>query len=223
LSENQKSKNSLEVNSSANQKARLVVLASGNGSNLQAIIDACASGELTAEVVAVISDQSKAYALERAKQAGIPAHVFRWQPYLEANLERCTYDKDLAALVASFSPDWIVLAGWMRLLTSSFLGVFPMQVINLHPALPGSYPGTHAIERAWRDYQAGLINHTGVMVHFVPDEGVDSGPIIAKQMVPITAQDNLETLTERIHQVEHNLLINSIQSLILGKSIPPDD
>jgi phosphoribosylglycinamide formyltransferase-1 len=111
----------------------------------------------------------------------------------------------------------------MRLLTSSFLGVFPMQVINLHPALPGSYPGTHAIERAWRDYQAGLINHTGVMVHFVPDEGVDNGPVIAKQTVPITAQDTLETLTERIHQVEHNLLIKSIQSLILGKSTPPDD
>ena len=198
------------------------MLASGNGSNLQAIIDACVSGELTAEVVAVISDQPKAYALERAKQASIPAYIFAWKPYREANLDRCSYDKDLAALVASFSPDWIVLAGWMRLLTSAFLGVFPMQVINLHPALPGSYPGTHAIERAWSDYQAGLIQHTGVMVHFVPDEGVDNGPVIADHMVPITTEDNLETLTERIHQVEHCLLIKSIKSLTLKNSLPTD-
>jgi phosphoribosylglycinamide formyltransferase 1 len=204
----------LEGNGRVNQKDRLVVLASGNGSNLQAIIDACAAGELAAEIAAVISDQSKAYALERAKKAGIPAHIIPWRPYQEANLERRAYDKDLADLVASFSPDWIVLAGWMRLLTSSFLSAFPMQVINLHPALPGSYPGTHAIERAWSDYQAGLIQHTGVMVHFVPDEGVDNGPVIAQQIVPVTAQDNLETLTERIHQVEHSLLIKSIQQLI---------
>jgi phosphoribosylglycinamide formyltransferase 1 len=222
LSETSKRKHSLKIKNRGIQKDRLVVLASGNGSNLQAIIDACASGELTAEVVAVISDQAKAYALERAKKAGIPAHIFGWRPYQEANLERCIYDKDLAALVESFSPDWIVLAGWMRLLTSSFLGAFPMQVINLHPALPGSYPGTHAIERAWGDYQAGLIQHTGVMVHFVPDEGVDNGPVIADQMVPITRRDNLETLTERIHQVEHSLLIKSIQHLILKKNLPTD-
>jgi phosphoribosylglycinamide formyltransferase 1 len=222
LSETSERKLSLIAKNRADRKDQLVVLASGNGSNLQAIIDACASGELTAEVVAVISDQPKAYALERAKQASIPAYIFAWKPYREANLDRCSYDKDLAALVATFSPDWIVLAGWMRVLTSAFLGVFPMQVINLHPALPGSYPGTHAIERAWSDYQAGLIQHTGVMVHFVPDEGVDNGPVIADHMVPITAQDNLETLTERIHQVEHRLLIMSIQSLILKNSLPTD-
>lgn len=211
----------MDGNEKVNQSDRLVVLASGNGSNLQAIIDACTAGELAAEVVAVISDQSKAYALERAKQNSIPAHIILWRPYREANLERRAYDKDLAAHVATFSPDWIVLAGWMRVLSSSFLDVFPLQVINLHPALPGTYPGTHAIERAWNDYQAGLIQYTGVMVHFVPNEGVDDGPVIEQQIVPITTEDNLETLTERIHQVEHTLLIKSIQSLISNKRVPP--
>jgi phosphoribosylglycinamide formyltransferase-1 len=218
LSESTKRNLNLMAKKRADPRDQLVVLASGNGSNLQAIIDACASGELAAEVVAVISDQPKAYALERAKQAAIAAHIFPWRPYQEAKLDRCTYDRDLAELVASFSPDWIVLAGWMRLLSSAFLSVFPMRVINLHPALPGSYPGTHAIDRAWSDYQAGRIQHTGVMVHFVPDEGVDNGPVIADHIVPITAEDNLESLTERIHQVEHRLLITALQSVISNKT-----
>lgn len=197
----------------ARKSARLVVMASGNGSNLQAILDACTTGELDAEVVCVISDQTGAYALERASGAGIPIRVFPWQPYREQGLDRRAYDAGLASLVATFSPDWIVLAGWMRLLSSAFLEHFLMKVINLHPALPGTFPGTHAIERAWQDYRAGILQYTGVMVHFVPDEGVDSGPVIAHQVIPIEAEDNLDTLTERIHQVEHRLLVSALCSL----------
>ncbi len=145
--------------------ARLVVLISGNGTNLQAILDACASGELEAQVAAVISNKAAAYGLERARLAGVPSIV---RPY-QKNQARRAYDAELAALVASYSPDWVVLAGWMRLLTAAFLERFPNRVVNLHPALPGQFPGTEAIQRAWEAYERGEVSHTGVMVHLVPE------------------------------------------------------
>ncbi len=93
----------------------------------------------------------------------------------------------------------------------AFLGRFPGQVVNSHPALPGEFPGTHAIERAYEAFRRGTIEHTGVMVHFVPDEGVDSGPVIAKKVVPIRDEDTLESLTQRIHSVEHRLLVEAVR------------
>ena len=189
---------------------RLVVLASGQGSNLQAIIDACAGGMLEAEVVAVVSDQADAGALVRAGRAGIPAvHVGRLQG--EA---REDYDNRLADVVAGFGPDLVVLAGWMRILTMCFLGWFPGRVVNLHPALPGELPGTHAIERAWHEALAGERVRTGVMVHLVPDEGVDDGPVVATVEIPIRPDDSLATLTERLHAAEHRLLVDALQLLV---------
>ncbi len=195
---------------------KLIVLASGQGSNLQAILDACQAGTLEAQVVAVFSDQPEAFALERARRAGIPAIAFPWQPYKQAGRSRQEYDADLAGRIAKYHPDLIVLAGWMRLLSSAFLDRFPGKVINLHPALPGTFPGTHAIARTWEAYQAGKIRETGVMVHFVPDEGVDNGPLISCETVPIEPTDCLETLEARIHQVEHRLLVSAIQHIISG-------
>jgi phosphoribosylglycinamide formyltransferase 1 len=192
----------------------IVVLASGFGSNLQVILDACHADLLPARVTAVVSDQAEAYALERARQAGIPAVVFPWQPYRQAGQTRQAYDTDLASLVAEYSPSWVVLAGWMRLLSCSFLDVFPMKVVNLHPALPGTFPGTNAIERAWLAFQEGSLTHTGVMVHLVPDEGVDSGPVVAQETVPVFPTDSLESLASRIHSVEHRLLVSALYSLI---------
>lgn len=189
---------------------RLVVLVSGNGSNLQAVLDGCASGELCALVVAVISDQPDAFGLERARRANVPAVVHEKSP----TQDRAAYDAELAALVASFNPDWIVLAGWMRLLTTNMLDRFPGQVVNLHPALPATFPGTHAIERAFNAYQRGEIEHTGVMVHLVPDEGVDSGPVLAKELVSIQPTDTLETLQARVHATEHRLLVTTLNSLV---------
>jgi len=186
-----------------------VVLASGNGSNLQAVIDACADGCLSdhAEVVAVVSDRSDAYALARAANAGVPSvHIGRHDD--EA---RSDYDARLADVVAGFDPDLIVLAGWMRILTTSFLGWFPEQVINLHPARPGELPGTRAIERAWQEALAGERDVTGVMVHLVPDEGVDAGPVLATEDVPILPDDTLESLEARIHAVEHRVLVDTIR------------
>ena len=125
---------------------RLVVLLSGNGSNLQAILDACAANLLPAAVVAVLSNKPEAYGLERARRAAVPAIAF---PPLEGEPRRA-YDSRLAAFVSTCLPDYIVLAGWMRLLSSDFLSAFPNRVINLHPALPGTFPGTHAIEQIGR-------------------------------------------------------------------------
>src|SRR4030066_1452703 len=185
----------------------LVVLISGFGSNLQAILDACMRGDLPARVVAVISDKENAYGLERAHQANIPAIAFP----KSRHQERGAYDAELARLVKTFQPDWVVLAGWMRLLSNSFLGYFPNRVINLHPALPGTFPGTEAIPRAFEAYRRGEITHTGVMIHLVPDEGVDSGPVLAQEVVPIHPEDSLESRATRIHAVEHRLLVSTLR------------
>lgn len=197
-------------------KPRLVVLISGNGSNLQAILDACKSGELNADVVSVISNKADAYGLVRAKNAGVEAIHFAKQ----GDESRNEYDARLAELAASKQPDYVVLAGWMRILTSSFLNHFPSRVVNLHPALPGTFPGTHAIERAFEAYQRGEINHTGVMVHLVPDEGVDNGPVLATEMVQIHKDDTLETLETRVHQTEHSLLINTLKMVFASSDNP---
>jgi phosphoribosylglycinamide formyltransferase-1 len=189
-------------------RTRLVVLASGNGSNLQAVLDACSTGELRAQVVAVVSDKSTAYALQRAATAGVPSvHVGRHD-----GETRRDYDARLADVVAGFAPDLVVLAGWMRILTSDFLGWFPDRVINLHPARPGELPGTNAIERAWQQAMAGERTATGVMVHLVPDEGVDDGPVLATEDVPIRPDDTLESLADRVHAVEHRLLVDTIRT-----------
>jgi phosphoribosylglycinamide formyltransferase-1 len=190
--------------------SRLVVLISGNGSNLQAILDACSAGELDADVVSVISNKAEAFGLTRARYVGIESVYF---PKLE-NESRLDYDLRLADSVGSLNPDFIVLAGWMRILTSNFLNHFPNHVINLHPALPNTFPGTHAIERAYDAYQRGEIKHTGVMVHLVPDEGVDNGPVLAAEIVPIFVDDTLESLEARIHEEEHQLLVETLKLII---------
>jgi phosphoribosylglycinamide formyltransferase-1 len=199
---------------------RIVVMVSGGGSNLQAILDACASGELPAEVVAVVSNRADVFALQRADAAGVPAVHVGPQP----DESRGDYDARLADVVAGFGPDVVVLAGWMRVLTMSFLGWFPQRVVNLHPARPGELPGTHAIERAWHEALAGERTETGVMVHLVPDEGVDDGPVLATATVAIRPDDTLETLTERVHATEHRLLIDTLRTMCqkeLTTSDPP--
>jgi phosphoribosylglycinamide formyltransferase-1 len=192
------------------QKARLVVLISGNGSNLQAIIDAIHSGNLKAEISAVISNKSDAYGLERARKALIPVVAL---PKMKEQT-REEYDAQLAQAVQGYTPDWVILAGWMRILSMHFLSHFSNRVINLHPALPGAFPGTHAIEQAYEAFQCGEIEETGVMVHLVPDEGVDAGPVLAQTPVKILPGDTLEDLETRIHQTEHRLLVETLVQII---------
>ena len=198
--------------------ATLVVLISGSGTNLQAILDACASGSLPARVAAVISNKREAYGLERARKAGVPA-IYLPKPKEQ---DRREYDAQLAARVAGFQPDWVVLAGWMRVLSAAFLERFPGRVVNLHPALPGMFPGTHAIQRAHEAFQRGEIEHTGVMVHRVPDEGVDVGPVLAQQVIRLYPGESLEALEERVHHAEHHLLVVTLKSLVTHGSALPE-
>ncbi len=195
--------------------SRLVVLATGSGSNLQAILDACADGTLAAEVVLVVVNRRTAYAADRAAAAGVPSVYRPMGPFREAvpddpRRARERYDAALAAEIADVRPDLIVQAGWMHLFTSAFLDRFPGMVVNLHPALPGAFPGAHAIDDAWAAHETDGLDHTGIMVHLVPDEGVDDGPVLASQRVPITADDTRETLEARLHEVEHELFVATI-------------
>ncbi len=197
--------------------ARIAVLASGTGSNLQALLDACAVGDLDAEVVCVVSDRCGAKALERAENARVPfvQHVAAPEP----GASRAAWDRKLGEILQSTRPDWVVLAGFMRLLSSGFLDQFPGRVVNLHPALPGQLPGTRAIERAFAEHQQGLRTQTGVMVHLVPDEGVDCGPVVASQPVAIQPDDSLDTLAARVHATEHRLLVEALVELVRNSSL----
>jgi phosphoribosylglycinamide formyltransferase-1 len=190
---------------------RLAVLVSGNGSNLAAIIDACArgagAGGLDAEVAVVVSNRPEAYALERARAAGLPAEVARHQ-----GRDRAAYDTELAYTVASYDVDLVVLAGWDRILTTHFVGHHT--TINLHPAKPGTHRGLGGIEAAFAAWERGDIDHGGVMVHYVPDEGVDDGPVITWEPVPFVDGDTLESYAERVHRVEHRVLVDAIATVL---------
>ncbi len=189
--------------------SRIAVLISGNGSNLQALIDSVATGDLDTKIAVVVSSRPDAYGLERAQQAGIPVAVRSPSP----QDDRTQFDSELADFVASYEPDLVVLAGWMLILGDSFLDRFPNSVINLHPAMPGAFPGTNAIERAHAAFHRGEIKGTGVMVHRVVAE-VDAGPPVVTEPVPIFKDESIAELEERIHLVEHNLIVAAVDLLL---------
>jgi formyltetrahydrofolate-dependent phosphoribosylglycinamide formyltransferase len=191
---------------------RLVVMVSGSGTNLQSLIDAVNDKRLDAEIALVVSNRRNAYALTRAEQHGIPALYFPLKPYLNAGKSRAAYDGDLAEQVAQAQPDLIVLAGWMHVLSEAFLNRFPNRVINLHPALPGAFAGTNAIERAYQAYRSGEIEYSGCMVHYVVPE-VDAGPVIAQAVVQINAADALADFEARMHETEHQLIVQAVQQV----------
>ena len=192
---------------------RLVVMVSGSGSNLQAILDAIEDGRLKAEIVLVVSNRKAAYGLVRAETAGIPTLYMPLKPYMEDGRSRVDYDLDLAAAIRPYAADFIVLAGWMHILSPAFLNNFPNQVINLHPALPGHFAGTHAIERAYQAFQVGEIAYSGCMIHYVIPE-VDAGPTIDIEKVPIYPEDSLEDFETRMHTAEHRLIVRAIDKLM---------
>ncbi len=191
---------------------RLVVMISGSGTNLQAIIDAIAEGHLDAEIALVVSNCKAAYGLQRAEAVGIPRLYFPMKPYREAGKPREEYDADLADLIAAYQPELIVLAGWMHILSPTFLERFPHRVINLHPALPGTFAGTDGIKRTYEAYQHGEVAHGGCMIHYVIPE-VDAGEVIIQEIVPIEPNDSLEQFEERIHEAEHGIIVEAIKRL----------
>lgn len=189
---------------------RLAVFISGHGSNLQAIIDAIGTGVLDAQIEVVVSNRRAAYGLTRAEQAGISTLYFPLKPYRESGRSREEYEADLAERVAAYQPDLLVLVGWMHVLGPAFLDRFPGRVLNLHPALPGQYPGTHAIEHTYEAFQRNEIKQTGVMVHRVVPE-VDAGPVVVKAEVAMYATDSLDDLEMRVHATEHRLIVEAIR------------
>jgi len=196
---------------------RLVVMISGNGSNLQALIDHTTAGTLDAEITAVVSNRPDAYGLERARHAGIPTEVLSLSSFKQQGGSRTAYNRKLADLIAGYSPALVILAGWMLILADEFLRRFPGRVINLHPALPGAFPGTNAIARAHAAFHRGEIKHTGVMVHGVVPE-VDAGPLIVSEPVPIFRGESVVDLEERVHFVEHNLIVAAVDLLLRSGS-----
>ena len=185
-------------------RTRLVVLISGSGTLLQALLDASADPHYPAEVVGVLSDSADATGLARAREAGVPAIPVAIAGYPD----RAAWDRALRDTLESFEPDWVVSAGFMRILGSDVLSAFPMRVVNTHPALLPSFPGAHAV----RDALAHGVRVTGSTIHLV-DEGVDTGPIIAQQAVQVDDDDEEATLHERIKVVERELLVDVVRRL----------
>jgi formyltetrahydrofolate-dependent phosphoribosylglycinamide formyltransferase len=191
---------------------RLVVLVSGGGSNLQALIAACESGVLQSQIVAVVSNRKSAFGLERARQHGIPTLYAPLKPYTDADQPRSDYDTDLAQKLKGLSPDLLVLAGWMHIFTPQFFEHHQGPIINLHPSLPGAYAGPDGIGWALEAYRRGEIAHTGCMVHQVIPE-LDAGQTVLSQEVAIYPDDTRESLAQRIHQAEHRLIVEAVGKL----------
>ena len=186
---------------------RLVVLVSGSGTLLQSLLDASASGELDASVVAVGADRPDAYGLVRAELAGVPTFV---HPYSRGD-DRAAWDAGLAELVAAHQPDLVVSAGFLKLVGPAFLARFGGRTINTHPALLPSFPGLHGP----RDALAHGVKVTGATL-FLVDEGVDTGRILAQEPVRVLPDDTVESLHERIKIVERQLLVDTVNELSRG-------
>lgn len=190
---------------------RIAVLISGSGTNLQAIIDAAEAGHLPGtEVVLVVSNRRDAFGLTRAEMHGIPTLYFPLKPYTSEGKSREDYDHDLAEQVAAAAPDLVVLAGWMHVLSPAFLDRFPQRVINIHPALPGKFAGTNAIERTFEAWQNEEVDVGGCMVHYVVPE-VDAGKPLVIAHVPILPSDVLSDFEVRLHAAEHQIIVQAVR------------
>lgn len=187
---------------------RLGVLASGSGSNLQAILDACASKAIPAQVAVVVCNVDGARALQRAEAAGVPAVLLAHGQFAS----RDAYDAELVALLRRHHVEQVCLAGFMRLITPVLLSAFQNKILNIHPSLLPAYPGLHAARQA---LQAGA-RVSGCTVHIV-DEGTDTGPIVLQAAVPVLDGDTEETLAARILALEHRCYPRAIALLAQGR------
>lgn len=188
------------------QRCRVVVLLSGSGSNLQALIDTQASSSY--EIVAVISNKQDAFGLQRAAKHGIATETLSHRDFAS----RESFDSKLAKLVDSFEPDLVVLAGFMRILTAPFVALFAGRLVNIHPSLLPEFPGMNTHQRA---LDAGVSEH-GVSVHFVTEE-LDGGPVIARRKVSVTADDTAESLAAKVLTEEHKLYPEVVEWFARGE------
>jgi phosphoribosylglycinamide formyltransferase-1 len=189
----------------------LGVLVSGTGSNLQAVLDAIADGTLNARVKVVISNRPGVQALERARAANVNALTIPHRDFAD----REAFDRALVSALRDAEVGWVVLAGFMRVLTPIFLDAYPGRIINIHPSLLPAFPGVEAAKQAL----AYGVKISGCTVHFV-DQGVDSGKIIAQRAVAVEAEDDLATLSARIHGAEHELFVSVLRDIAAGRVAP---
>jgi phosphoribosylglycinamide formyltransferase-1 len=192
---------------------KIIVLISGSGSNLQAIIDACNAKMINGCVVGVISNKANAYGLERAKKNNIPTNVINHNDFTT----REDFDKELVSSVNTFQPDLIVLAGFMRILSPIMTSVFKNKMINIHPSLLPKYPGLNTHEQVIANDD----DEHGVTIHSVSEE-LDGGPIIAQSKISVYKDQKLDDLIERIHEIEHKIFPKVI-SMIASKEIKIED
>ncbi|ALV47323.1 phosphoribosylglycinamide formyltransferase [Arthrobacter alpinus] len=183
---------------------RIVVLVSGSGSNLQAVLDAVAAGSLPVEIAAVGADRPDTFGIERAGAAGVETFVVNFKDFAT----RADWDAALLDAVAAYKPDYVISSGFMRIVAPSFIDAFAGRYVNTHPALLPAFPGAHGV----RDAMAYGVKVTGCTVHYA-DAGVDTGPIIAQTPVAILPEDTEETLHERIKVAERELLIKVLADL----------
>jgi phosphoribosylglycinamide formyltransferase-1 len=195
----------------AQNPVNLGVLVSGTGSNLQAILDAILAGTLNATVGVVVSNKPNVQALERARQAGVPALTIPHKDFPS----REAFDRALVLALREAQVEWVVLAGFMRVLTPEFLSAYPGHIINIHPSLLPAFPGVDAVRQAL-EYGVKI---SGCTVHFV-NRGVDSGKIIAQRAVPVEATDDLAVLSARIHAAEHELFVSALKDIAAGRVVP---
>ncbi len=186
----------------------LGVLVSGSGSNLQAILDAIALGRLDARVRLVLSNKADAYALRRAEAASVETLVLSHKDYAD----RASYDRAMVDALADRGVLWVVLAGFMRIVTRDFLDAFPLRVVNIHPSLLPAFPGVDAQSQAL----AYGVRVSGCTVHLV-DVGTDTGPILGQAAVPVTSDDTRDSLAARILVREHELLVAVLQAIAEGR------
>lgn len=187
---------------------KVAIFASGTGSNFEFIADNQALKDAGLEIEVLVCDRPKAAVIKKAQRRGIPTFII--QPKDFEN--RSHYEQVIVNELAKYQIDTILLAGYMRVITSTLLSEYPMEIINIHPALLPRFPGIHGIEDA---YKAG-VSVTGVTIHYI-DEGVDTGPIIAQQSIPILPDETLEQLESKIHDVEHQLYPKVILNLLNNK------
>jgi len=182
----------------------IAIFASGSGTNFQSIVDSVKAGTLHANIRLLVCDKKHAFVLERAKKEAIPTFLFSSKDYLSKE----DYEKDIFQQLKKHEIQWIVLAGYMRLIGPTLLKPYEGRIINIHPSLLPMFPGKNAINQAFE----AKVSETGVTIHFV-DEGMDTGPIIEQRSVSIEKHDTIERVKEKIKKVEHELYPHVLQKL----------
>ena len=191
---------------------KLVFMASGSGTNFENLVKAIRAGQITAEAALLVCDKPGAGCLERAKRLGVPTEIVDRKAFDS----KAAFEERIGELLDGVPADWIILAGFMRVLSAEFVTRYWGRIINIHPSLLPKFPGASAI----RDAFEAKVSETGVTTHFVTPE-VDAGPIILQKKVPVTPSDNLDTLEARVHAAEYEIYPETLRLLLSGKVKPP--